>query len=371
VPARHPARHPEGEGARCWLTACAAQGHGASNVRQRLRLSPPRRRPSCSRVTRAAFAAALLRICRPTHRTNTRPQVEAWRARGRVPLGVDITASLLETALCDATFWAAAAGGGGSAPAAAGAAGGTGGGSSSSGGGRAAAVSRQQLRMQYAAALVRMVNGIADSQQRARVAVSVAGLAEAAGLSRLLVDVRHEATHNELPSLPTLQLAARQALDWLLTQYWCVRVFFLWGGGVRGSGRGWPQRAEGKDCAPHALHSVRVCPPCTPTRAALCVCVPAMHTHMRCTTPAPCRLALAHAGSGRQTTWRPAARACARSSPRSWRRQRRRQQQAGRHQGQPGTRARAQTPRRGMVLALSHRTEPLRAGGSARCCCPS
>jgi ribosomal biogenesis protein LAS1 len=68
-----------------------------------------------------------------------------------------------------------------------------------------------------------MVNGIADSQQKGRVAVSVNSLAEAAGLSRLLVDVRHEATHNELPSLSTLQLAARQALDWLIQQYWCVR----------------------------------------------------------------------------------------------------------------------------------------------------
>lgn len=66
----------------------------------------------------------------------------------------------------------------------------------------------------------RMVNGIADSQQKGRVASSVNSLAEAAGLSRLLVDVRHEATHNELPSLPTLQLAARQALDWLVQQYW-------------------------------------------------------------------------------------------------------------------------------------------------------
>lgn len=69
-------------------------------------------------------------------------------------------------------------------------------------------------------AVCRMVNGIADSQQKGRVALSVNSLAESAGLSRLLVDVRHEATHNELPSLSTLQLAARQALDWLVQQYW-------------------------------------------------------------------------------------------------------------------------------------------------------
>lgn len=38
-----------------------------------------------------------------------------------------------------------------------------------------------QLQLQYAMALVRMVNGIADSSQKGRVAASVASLAAAAG----------------------------------------------------------------------------------------------------------------------------------------------------------------------------------------------
>ncbi|WIA15523.1 hypothetical protein OEZ85_002158 [Tetradesmus obliquus] len=139
-------------------------------------------------------------------------RVEAWRARGRVPLGVDITASLLETALCDPAFWGQAAASAATAAAAAAAAG--------TGPAAASSVSQQQIRLQYSATIVRMVNGIADSQQKGRVALSVNSLAEAAGLSRLLVDVRHEATHNELPSLSTLQLAAKQALDWLVAQYW-------------------------------------------------------------------------------------------------------------------------------------------------------
>eukprot|EP00878_Enallax_costatus_P031813 GHUV01034861.1.p1 GENE.GHUV01034861.1~~GHUV01034861.1.p1 ORF type:complete len:167 (+),score=22.92 GHUV01034861.1:440-940(+) len=131
-------------------------------------------------------------------------RVEAWRARGRVPLGVDITASLLETALWDASFWGPSAATAAALPLA----------------GTLNGLSQQQIRLQYSATIVRMVNGIADSQQKGRVAVSVNTLAEAAGLSRLLVDIRHESTHNELPSLSTLQLAARQALDWLVTQYW-------------------------------------------------------------------------------------------------------------------------------------------------------
>jgi ribosomal biogenesis protein LAS1 len=42
----------------------------------------------------------------------------------------------------------------------------------------------------------------------------------AAGLPQVLVDLRHEATHNELPSLPLLRLAACQALAWLHACYW-------------------------------------------------------------------------------------------------------------------------------------------------------
>ena len=36
----------------------------------------------------------------------------------------------------------------------------------------------------------------------------------------MLVDVRHEASHNELPTLPLLRLAAQQALAWLRAAYW-------------------------------------------------------------------------------------------------------------------------------------------------------
>ena len=42
----------------------------------------------------------------------------------------------------------------------------------------------------------------------------------AVGLPRILVDVRHEASHNELPSLALLRLAANSALTWLAHSYW-------------------------------------------------------------------------------------------------------------------------------------------------------
>lgn len=40
----------------------------------------------------------------------------------------------------------------------------------------------------------------------------------------MLVDIRHEATHNELPQLPALRVAADAALTWLATSYWSAQV---------------------------------------------------------------------------------------------------------------------------------------------------
>ena len=74
--------------------------------------------------------------------------------------------------------------------------------------------------MSYAMAIVRLVNGVADAAQKGKYAASVAGLAATAGLPRVLVDVRHEATHNELPTVKMLRLAASHALSWLQGSYW-------------------------------------------------------------------------------------------------------------------------------------------------------
>ena len=51
-------------------------------------------------------------------------------------------------------------------------------------------------------------------------AVSVSKLAEQLNLPRLFVDIRHDATHGQLPALPMLQFAAKQALEWLHANYW-------------------------------------------------------------------------------------------------------------------------------------------------------
>ena len=78
------------------------------------------------------------------------------------------------------------------------------------------------LRLAYAAAIVRTINGLVDVYQQSRaVATSVANLATTRlGLPGWLVDVRHAATHNQLPTLPVLHLAAVTLLQYLRASYW-------------------------------------------------------------------------------------------------------------------------------------------------------
>ncbi len=58
------------------------------------------------------------------------------------------------------------------------------------------------------------------THERLTVRLQYSGVHCPAGLPRLLVDVRHEASHNDMPSLSLLRLAAAQALDWLQAAYW-------------------------------------------------------------------------------------------------------------------------------------------------------
>ncbi len=119
-------------------------------------------------------------------------RVAAWRARARLPLAVDATASLVEVGLLEVDE--AERGPDGS--------------------------SERAIALSYAMALTRLVNGIVDPlQQRAR-ASSVARLAAEVGLPASLVEIRHESTHNRLPSVPILRIAADQAMLWLHERYW-------------------------------------------------------------------------------------------------------------------------------------------------------
>ncbi|OSD05862.1 Las1-domain-containing protein [Trametes coccinea BRFM310] len=75
------------------------------------------------------------------------------------------------------------------------------------------------LRMSYASALIRLVNGLVDPLQLGAYARSINSIAQQLGLPAWFVELRHAATHEDLPSLEVLRDAAREAMGWLLHNY--------------------------------------------------------------------------------------------------------------------------------------------------------
>lgn len=65
------------------------------------------------------------------------------------------------------------------------------------------------VRHGYAAAIVRFVNGLVDPLQSGWYARSIASIASQIDLPLYFVELRHAATHEELPSLPVLRQAAQ------------------------------------------------------------------------------------------------------------------------------------------------------------------
>lgn len=81
-----------------------------------------------------------------------------------------------------------------------------------------------EVQLVVSMALVRFVNGMADLNQRGVYARSVQAIAEEIGLPDWLVDLRHEATHANLPSQDTLRAGVNVALSWLRDEYWEAQV---------------------------------------------------------------------------------------------------------------------------------------------------
>ena len=65
-------------------------------------------------------------------------------------------------------------------------------------------------RNAYALAIVRFINGLVDPLQSGPHARSIAAIAAQIGIPLSLVELRHAATHEELPSLVALRQAARE-----------------------------------------------------------------------------------------------------------------------------------------------------------------
>lgn len=92
-------------------------------------------------------------------------------------------------------------------------------------------MSSRCLQLALAAALVRFVNEVVDPEQQGVFALPITQLAERMNLPRMLVDIRHGATHDVLPSYEVLVLGMELALDWLREHYWYPQA--AWEGSVR------------------------------------------------------------------------------------------------------------------------------------------
>ncbi|KAI0024337.1 Las1-domain-containing protein [Xylariomycetidae sp. FL0641] len=76
------------------------------------------------------------------------------------------------------------------------------------------------IRAAYSAAFSRFVTGLLDSQQDKQRKMSMYSVAKTIGLPATFVELRHQATHEQLPSLSKLRSAAKQALAWIWDYYW-------------------------------------------------------------------------------------------------------------------------------------------------------
>lgn len=66
----------------------------------------------------------------------------------------------------------------------------------------------------------RFVTGLLDGHQVKQKKMSMYSIAKSIGLPATYVELRHQATHEELPSLSKLRTATQKALKWIWEYYW-------------------------------------------------------------------------------------------------------------------------------------------------------
>ncbi|EWG48113.1 hypothetical protein FVEG_08017 [Fusarium verticillioides 7600] len=83
-----------------------------------------------------------------------------------------------------------------------------------------AASSAYAIRAAYSAAFSRFVTGLLDGHQDKQRKQSMYSIAKTIGLPATFVELRHQSTHEQLPSLAKLRTAAKKALLWIWEYYW-------------------------------------------------------------------------------------------------------------------------------------------------------
>ncbi|XP_048437640.1 uncharacterized protein LOC103946347 isoform X2 [Pyrus x bretschneideri] len=120
-------------------------------------------------------------------------RISTWRSRGCLPIVIEVTASIIEIQQKDPHFRTAQS--------------------------NDVSLSEEMLAMLYCMAIMRLVNGVVE-KTRKKTEVSIAVAADAIGIPRTLIDIRHEGSHRELPTLVVVRTASLKALDWLKCYYW-------------------------------------------------------------------------------------------------------------------------------------------------------
>lgn len=80
--------------------------------------------------------------------------------------------------------------------------------------------SEYSLRRFYSQVITKTITGLMEMKQKGIFADSMRNLATQSSLPVWLIDIRHDATHSDLPSLSSLRLSAQQLLEWLELYYW-------------------------------------------------------------------------------------------------------------------------------------------------------
>ncbi|WCJ42121.1 las1-like family protein [Euphorbia peplus] len=124
-------------------------------------------------------------------------RISTWRSRECLPVVVDVTASLVEIQQKDPFFRK-------DVPS-------------------DALHSEQMLAMLYSMAILRLVNCVVE-KTRKKTEISIADASAAIGIPRTLIDIRHESSHRDLPSLNLVRDAAVKAIDWIKAYYWVPQM---------------------------------------------------------------------------------------------------------------------------------------------------
>lgn len=80
------------------------------------------------------------------------------------------------------------------------------------------------IRLTYSMALIRFVNEILDAAQQSKSVVPLYILAQMADLPAAFVELRHAATHEDLPSIYLLRDMANRAVAWLWSNFWSLQT---------------------------------------------------------------------------------------------------------------------------------------------------